>query len=296
MESEMTVYEQILKWMNLPLIHIGDAPLTLGGIAGGFIIFLVALFISAVVQKLLTRTATQHWKMNSGMTYALTRIVHYCIVIVGAVLAVQCVGLNLGTFAVVFGFLSVGIGFGLQNVTSNFIAGVMLLLERPINVGDMVRVEGEVGKVVQINMRSTIIETLDRISIIVPNSKFIEGNVVNWSHGDARVRVHCPVGVAYGSDTELVRKVLLKVADENQEVLKEPKPEVRFVQFGDSSLDFELLIWLNRPETQYAVHSRINFAIDAGFREAGIQIPFPQRDLHLKASPAVNEWVAQIKK
>lgn len=296
MDSETNVYGQILKWMNMPLIHIGETPLTLGGIAGSFFIVLAALFISAIIQRVITRNASARWKLNPGMTYALTRIIHYCILIAGAVLAAQCVGLNLGSFAVIFGFLSVGIGFGLQNVTSNFIAGLILLLERPINVGDMISVEGQAGVVIQINMRSTVIETFDRISIIVPNSKFIEGSVINWSHGDTTVRVHCPVGVAYGSDTAKVREVLLRVARENENVLKNPEPSVQFIKFGDSSLDFELLIWLSRPDIQKTVVSEINFAIDAAFREADIQIPFPQRDLHLKASPAVAEWIEKIKK
>lgn len=287
--NESSVYEQILKWMNLPLIHVGSSPVTLSGMMTAVIVFTIFLFLSGIVQKVLLKRVAAHLKMESGMTYALTRVVHYTMVVFGAVLAAQCVGLNLGAFGVMFGFLSVGIGFGLQNVTSNFIAGLILLLERPITVGDMISVEGQVGKVLQINIRTTVIETFDRVSIIVPNGKFIENSVINWSHGDPKVRVHCPVGVAYGSDLKKVKEILLRIAAENPDAIQDPAPDVLFLKFGDSSLDLDLVVWTGVPDNQGRMRNKINYAIYEAFAKEGIEIPFPQRDLHLKTTPSAVE-------
>lgn len=285
---DTSVYEQVLKWVNMPLIYLGQAPVTLGGIGSALIVFFIFLSLSSLIQRILVQRLASRWKIDSGMTYALSRIVHYSMIVFGAVMAAQCVGLNLGSLAVMFGFLSVGIGFGLQNVTSNFIAGVILLLERPINVGDKISVEGQIGKVLQINMRTTIIETADNLAIIVPNGKFIESSVINLSYGDPRVRVHCPVGVAYGSDVARVKEILLKVASENKEALKSPTPEVSFIKFGDSSLDFELLVWSPTPDQQGSIRSELNYAIDAAFRKNNIEIPFPQRDIHIRTAASAD--------
>ncbi|MCL5271540.1 MAG: mechanosensitive ion channel [bacterium] len=145
-------------------------------------------------------------------------------------------------------------------------------------------------------MRSSVIQTLDNVSLIVPNSKFIENNVVNWSHGDPTIRLHVPIGVAYGSDLEAVTRVLLQVAGANARVLKHPDPEARFQGFGDSALNFELLVWIDRPGEQYQIRSQINYAIDAAFRAAGISIPFPQRDLRLQSSEAVDQLARAIRR
>jgi len=276
--------EGVVKWMNRPLFYIGGSPVTFGGVGSAIFIILIALFLSALIQKVIISKLSRASRLKSGAAYAIGRVVHYLIVILATVIAAQCIGLNLGSLAVVFGFLSVGIGFGLQNITSNFISGLILLFERPIAVGDFVTVDEQRGTVKQINMRSSLIETLDNVRIIVPNSKFIEGNVTNWSHGSTRIRMHCPVGVAYGSNVPAVKEALLNVALGHKDVLKEPPPVVRFLGFGNSSLDFELLVWIDAPENQYAIHSDINYKIDDIFRESGITIPFPQRDLHIKSS------------
>jgi len=282
-------YTEIARWMNLPLFHVGETSVTLGGLGSAFLVFLASFFISAFVQHAIGNQLTQRFRISSGLAYAIKRTIHYLIVFLGVLLAFQCVGLNLSSFAILFGFLSVGIGFGLQNITANFIAGLVLLIERPISVGDFVKVGDQVGTVIHISMRSTLIRTMDNVSMIVPNSEFTSNLVTNWSHGDTRIRIHCPIGVAYGSDVPRVQEVLLRVADGHLEVLKEPNPEVRFLAFGDSSLDFDLLVWIDKPEKQFLIHSQINYAIDAAFREAKIQIPFPQRDLHLRWTPAVEQ-------
>jgi small-conductance mechanosensitive channel len=201
----------------------------------------------------------------------------------GAVLAFQFVGINLSGLAVIFGLFSVGIGFGLQNVTSNFIAGLILLVERPISIGDRVTIGDTEGNVKEIKIRSTTIQTLNNISYIVPNSEFISSTVINWSLGDPKIRLDIPVGVAYHSEPEKVREILIQVARDNAQVLKQPRPRVLFHGFGDSALNMELQVWVREPREFRVIRSDINFAIFGAFRAAGIQIPFPQRDVHIIA-------------
>jgi small-conductance mechanosensitive channel len=185
--------------------------------------------------------------------------------------------------AVIAGALGVGIGFGLQNIVSNFVSGLILLTERPIQIGARVDVGGTMGDVIRIGARSTTIVTNDNITIIVPNSEFITGRVINWSIGDPKVRFRIPIGVSYGSDPRVVERLLIEVAEANPHVLKNPEPTVRFVECADSSLNFELRVWsvdmVTRPG---ALRSELNFAIWDKFKQHGIEIPFPQRDLHLK--------------
>jgi small-conductance mechanosensitive channel len=287
MENTNSVFEKVMYWVNEPFLHIGQTPVTLGGIISAIIVFLLFLALSGLIERFLVTRMSKRLKLDSGTSYAIQKILHYAIILTGAALAFQCIGLSFGSLAVIFGFLSVGIGFGLKNIASNFISGIILLFERPISVGDFVTADDDVGHVVQIRMRSTIIRTLDNVSIIVPNSTFVEESVINWSHGDPKVRIHCKVGVAYGSDIPLVKKSLLEVAEVNEEVLKTPEPEARFLGFGDSSLDFDLLVWINQPRKEFLIRSQINYAIDDIFRKNKVTIPFPQRDLHLQMSPAV---------
>lgn len=287
---DMTL-ENFIKWINMPIIHVGGSPVTFSGLVSAGLIVLVAFIFSRLLQRVLEQTLRSRLKLSDGVIFSILRFLHYTILILGVVVAVQSIGLNLGSLAVIFGFLSVGIGFGLQNITSNFISGLILLVERPVSVGDFVNVAGQVGKVQNISMRSTIVLTLDNVSIIVPNSKFIEAEVINWSLDDPRVRIHCPVGVAYGSDTAKIREALMEVASSHREVLKNPTPEVRFLEFGNSSLNFDLLVWIDNPLRQDNVRSEINFAIDEAFRKRGIEIPFPQCDLNLRMTPALKEII-----
>lgn len=289
MQQKSSLLEKVMFWINEPFLHIGQTPVTLGGIVSAMIVFILFLFLSGLVEKFLMSRMSKQLKLTSGTSYAIQKIIHYIIILTGAGLAAQCIGLSFGSLAVIFGFLSVGIGFGLQNITSNFISGLILLFERPISVGDFVTVGGDVGVVVQIKMRSTIIRTLDNVSIIVPNSNFVESSVINWSLDDPTIRIHCKVGVAYGSDIALVQKVLLEVAEAHEGVLKTPAPEARLLNFGDSSLDFDLLVWILEPRKEFLIRSQINFAIDAAFKKNDIKIPFPQRDLYLHMSPAIEK-------
>jgi len=217
------------------------------------------------------------------MQYTLTRITHYLIMIIGAVVAFQFIGIDLTGLAIIVGFLSVGIGFGLQNITSNFVAGLILLLEQPIKIGDRVMVGDQEGDVMEINMRSTTIRTLKNVAVIVPNSEFVSSKLENWSYGDETVRLDIDVGVSYESDLEIVIRSLQEVAAEHPEVLKKPAFDVLHLGFGDSAWNMRLRVWLAHPRRHPEVRSDINCAIVRKFRQNGVEIPFPQRDLHVRS-------------
>ena len=277
----------LIQWLNKPLVHLAGVELSISSLTAAILIFILFLMASRLIRRMLKPWLNRQLRHSPGVAYAILRFIHYLIVAAGIFTAFRVIGLDLGSLALVLGFLSVGIGFGLQNITSNFISGLILLLERPISVGDFIRVGDHTGRVQEIRMRSTLILTQNSIAIIVPNSRFIEDDVVNWSHGSPRIRIHVPVGVAYGSDLDKVREALLQVAAEHPDVLKNPEPDVRFLEFADSSLNMDLLVWIDRPSDQFQIHSQINFAVDAAFRRADINIPFPQRDLNLQMTEAV---------
>lgn len=278
--------ESLNEILRFQVITIGDNVVTLEHILLFFIVLVTTSFVARVLRKLLNEHLL--FRMEPAPRYVLSRALQYAVWLVGILVALQVLGFNLTTITVVAGALGVGIGFGLQSVVGNFVCGIVLLFEQPIRIHDRVTVENVEGNVVDINFRSTTIITNDNISIIVPNSHFINNAVINWSHGDPKVRIHVPVGVAYGSDVQLVTQTLLEVASHTEGVLERPEAEVRFKEFGGSSLNFELLVWTTNAPLHLRLKSRLNYAIDAAFRSKGIQIPFPQRDVHLKSEPDVS--------
>jgi len=221
--------------------------------------------------------------LDRSLQYAISQIAANVVLVVGIFIVLQNTGIHLEALTVFAGAIGVGIGFGLQNITSNFISGLVILAERPITIGDRVEVAGVTGQVQKIRARSTVLVTNDNITTIIPNQKFIDSPVTNWTYGDPKVRFRVPVGVAYGSDVEKVRAALIEAAAEDPHTLEDPAPSVFFVEFGDSSLNFELVAWSdemsNRPRRY---RSDLNFAINRKLREAGIEIPFPQRDLNIR--------------
>jgi len=275
--------DEILNLFTKPLFQLGQTWISLATMVEFVVIVLLVVLISRVVRRVLRRRVLAHTKLDLGLQYAIARIVSYGVLVLGLLIGLETLGINLNSLTVLAGALGVGIGFGLQNIVSNFVSGLILLTERPIQIGDRVDVGGTMGDVVRIGARSTTIVTNDNITIIVPNSEFITGRVTNWSIGDPKVRLRFPVGVSYGSDPRLVEKLLLEAAAANPHVLIDPAPSVRFVEFGDSSLNFELRVWsidmVTRPG---ALRSELNFTICDKFKQHGIEIPFPQRDLHLK--------------
>ncbi len=192
---------------------------------------------------------------------------------------------DLTGVAVILGFLSVGIGFGLQYLAADVASGFILLFERPLRVGDRLKIEDMIeGRVENIRLRSTVIITNENLAVIVPNSKLTQNHVINYSYGHSQtVRINISVGVAYGSDVKTVAKALVEAASSVKEVLPDPPPRPHFQEFGDSSLNFQVRVWINQPHKHPQIRSKINFAIDEAFRKYNIEIPFPQRDLHLRS-------------
>jgi small-conductance mechanosensitive channel len=283
-------WAEIQKISNYPLIELGDSKLTLNNIIKLLVLLVLVLVTERFFRRLLRRRVLARTHLSAELQYAVSRFAGYCFIAIGFFFAFKVIHLDLSALAVVAGGLGVGIGFGLQNVVSNFVSGLIILAERPIAIGHRVEVGGVAGQVTRINLRSTNVLTNDNITIIVPNSNFITSPVTNWSYGDPKVRLRLPVGVAYGTDVEKLSRLLLEVAAENPSVLKEPASSVRFLGFGDSSLDFELAVWTiemaNHP-TRF--RSDLFFAVERKLRENQIEVPFPQRDLHLRSGKIVFE-------
>jgi potassium efflux system protein len=228
--------------------------------------------------------------MERGSREAVVTVLGYSGVLVAVLIALGVAGIDFANLAIIAGALSVGIGFGLQNIVNNFVSGLILLIERPVKTGDWIVVGGTEGHVKRIRIRSTQIQTFDRADVIVPNSELIASQVTNWMLRDSTGRVRVPIGVAYGSDTQKVKEILLKIAGEHPEVITNNPgqvPVVLFMDFGNSALNFELRIFVRDIDHRLQVKSDINFAVDAAFREAGIEIPFPQQDLHVKNWPGL---------
>jgi small-conductance mechanosensitive channel len=263
------------------LFRIGGTPVTVASLVSFFVFLALAFLLSKLLQRALGRVYRRR-QVDEGVQYALNRLLHYGIIALGAFLALDNLGISITGLAALGAILGVGIGFGLQNIAQNFVSGLILLLERPVKKGDFVEVGDTRGTVREIRARATIVTTLDNVDILVPNGQFITEPVINSTYNDRRVRIGVKVGVAYGSDTEKVRATLEGVAAGHTGVLEEPRPLVRFDDFGESSLDFTLLVWLSSPRTEPIVASELRFAIDRAFREAGIEIPFPQRDVRLR--------------
>jgi len=279
-----SLYQILRGFLNITLITVKGTPITPASIFTFLLIFFSFLFLAKLISRVLTRNVFPRFHLDEGVQYNFSRAIRYLIAITGAVVAFQFVGIDLGGLAVIFGLLSVGIGFGLQNVTSNFVSGIILLFERPIAVGDRITVGETEGDVMAINMRSTMIRSIDNITIIVPNTEFISGRVTNWSLGDKKVRLNIDVGVSYTSDLDTVLRSLLEVARESDKVLKSPPPLVHFMGFGDSSWNMRLRCWIANPKEHWQITSDINCTIVRKFRENGVEIPFPQRDLHVRSS------------
>lgn len=265
-----------------PLFRIGGTDVTVASLIAAGVILLAAWAASWLLQRGMGRVYRRRG-VDTGVAYALNRLLHYIILAVGLFVALDNLGFSITALAGLGAILAVGIGFGLQNIAQNFVSGIILLLERPVKQGDFVVVGDTRGTVRHIRARATIVTTLDNVDILVPNGQFITEPVVNQTYGDRYVRVRINVGVSYGSDTELVRRTLLRVAAEHPAVVKRDEITVLFREFGESSLDFTLIVWVDEPLDQARVASDLRFAINAAFRRERIEIPFPQRDLHVRS-------------
>ncbi len=248
---------------------------------------ILVLYLTNLVSWVLQALADAHYmtprKIDYGVQAALKRLLHYTLFTIGFFIAVSMASLDLQKFTIIAGALGVGIGFGLQNIVNNFVSGLILLFERPVKVGDTINIDDQWGTITRIGMRSTVFETLDRSEIIVPNSDLISQKVTNWTFTTNISRIVLTVGVAYGSPLDKVLEILTRVAQEHLEILKDPEPSAIFTGFGESSIDFELRVWISDINKRLKVKSELGQAVDRHFREEGITIPFPQRDLHLRS-------------
>ncbi len=266
------------------MIKLGESELTLVSLFKfGCLVLLVFLF-ERLLRRVLVNRFLRRTHLHPSMQYGVGKIVGYVFICIGFYIALKMVGIDLSSLAVIAGAIGVGLGFGLQNIISNFVSGIIILAERPVAIGDRVELGETGGVVAKISLRSTTIVTNDNITIIVPNSDFITSKVTNWSYGDPKVRIWVPFGVAYGTDTERLRTLMSEVAHENPAVLHEPPPELFFQGFGDSSLNFALGVWTAEMTSKpKRFRSDLNYAIERKLRENKIEIPFPQRDLHLRS-------------
>ena len=262
--------------------QIGSFTFSLSDIVFALLIFVIGLAVTRAMQRWLETRYLPHTRLDSGLKSSIRTGFGYIGVIIAGMVSFSLMGLDLQNIAIVAGALSVGIGFGLQSIVNNFVSGLILLAERPIKVGDWIVVGEAQGYVRHINVRATEIETFDRQTVIVPNSDLISGVVKNWMHDDTSGRIILAVGVSYNSDPEQVRDILMEIARENSELLAYPAPVVYFMEFGASSLDFELRAYLAQIDYSLSVKSELRFEIMRRFRAAGIEIPFPQRDLNLR--------------
>jgi len=290
----MNVPDMLQKWFefvfNGTWFQIGSTEINFSKLVGLILIFLIVHWLAHTTERVILRLVkpNESQTLNTSTIYALSRILRYIVWFLGAVIGLSFIGFDVGSLAILGGALGVGIGFGLQNIFSNFVSGIIILLERTLKVGDFVDLQsGVMGRVSEINMRYTRITTNDAVDIIVPNSEFINGRVINWTLGDMTRRVHIPFGVAYGTDKELVKTCALKAANKVPYTIEdnEHQSDVWLINFGDSSLDFELVVWvgIEGVRAPSKVSAKYLWQIETELGLAGVEVPFPQRDLHVRS-------------
>ena len=269
---------------------LGPVRLTALNVGGTILAIYVGFFLSRLIRSLMLGRIFPRTALDTGVQYTITTTMHYVILILAGLVALNILGFPLTNLALVAGALGVGIGFGLQNIVNNFLSGLILLFERPIKVGDMLVIDGQWGLVKEIRVRSTIFETFDRYVLIIPNSELVSNKVLNWTHYGAGInRLSLKVGVSYGSDVRQVTQLITEVCQANPRVVEVPPPQVFFEAYGDSSLNFNVWVHLRIPSDRIPATHELNSAIFEAFNAHGIEIPFPQRDLHIKEWPAALE-------
>jgi small-conductance mechanosensitive channel len=277
----------ILRVFTQSYFHIGHVAITPVLLFKVLAFVLLLSMVSRQTRRFMQSEVLVHTSMDLGQQFAIARITGYLIFVVGLMVGLESLGVDLSSLVVLGGAVGVGVGFGMQNIVNNFVSGLILLVERPIKLGDRVEVGETNGDVVRIAGRSTWVRTNENVVIIIPNSEFISTRVTNWTANDRQVRFSLSLGVSYSSRPEEVRELLMKVALAHPDVLRQPPPEVIFSGFGDSALNFELRVWtIRQVQTPLKLKSDLYFAVFAVFAEHNIEIPFPQRDLHLRSIAA----------
>ena len=264
-------------------LSLGDLTLSLGDfVAFGLVIWL-SLWLARAIAFVLQEDVYPRVRLARGLPYAISTMIRYAVISLGFLAAVSATGLSLDRFAILLGALGVGIGFGLQNVVNNFVSGLILLFERPIQVGDVVQLTDLHGRIERIGIRASVVRTWDGAEVVVPNGNLVSDPLTNWTLSDRRRRLELAVGVAYGTDPERVIDLITEVAKTHPDVLSDPVPVTLFFGFGDSSLDFSLRAWTGQYDEGLRIRSELAVAVNRALAEAGIEIPFPQRDLHLRS-------------
>ncbi|MFY0601434.1 MAG: mechanosensitive ion channel family protein [Cyclobacteriaceae bacterium] len=280
-----TISEGISSFIDIfsnPLFHLADSSISLGTIIYFISAFVILSFVAKRIRKLIVNRILSKTHMEAGVRASIGTTIRFLILAIGTIIIIQSAGIDLSALSLIAGALGVGIGFGLQNITDNFISGIIILFEKPIKIGDRIEVGDVQGDVVNISFRATEVKTNDNIIIIVPNSEFISSRVINWSHNDRNIRFRIPVGVSYKEDPEKVKKILLEVAEENPHVLSKPTPYIFFDEYGDNSINFMLAVWTStHADKPPVLKSELYYEIFRRFKEEGIEIPFPQRDIHI---------------
>ena len=295
----ITDYFPLTRQLRYKIFQTFAAPIFPLGERDYSIIQILELLALTVALWFAVRWATQLFKKrilvltgaDPGIQDIATTSLQYVLCLLGLIIILQVWGIDVSSLAILVSVLGVGIGFGLQNIANNFISGLIIAFERPIKIGDLIKLGDLIGTVERIGPRSTEVATLDRVSIIVPNSRFIDSEVINWSYGNPVSRLRIPIGVAYDSNVQQVRKALLQAVKNHRDILNYPAPQVWFQEFGDSSLNFDIFVWIREPHKQFKLRSDLNYRIEAILRRNGIEIPFPQRDLHLR-SPQIEGAIA----
>lgn len=282
-------------WMilNYPIIKLGNSSITTWAILLNLLAIMVFLLISTKIRNWLLTSISKRKDLNVSNWRAAITISYYALLIMGLIGILQTTGLDLSFFTVLTGAIGIGIGFGMQAIFSNFISGIVILLEKPLKLGDRIDIGEVSGNVQSISVRATTILTNDNVCIIVPNSDFISKQVINWSHSGNIVRVSISVGVAYDSDPDKVQELLLQVANSEPGVLDSPAPTVRLTDFGESCLNFSLLVWTSDyNDNKGALKSLLNFSVLKLFKAENIRIPYPQRDVHIFAENSTAKTIS----
>lgn len=266
--------------LDINLINFHGIEISIYHIAGLLLVGFGTWVILRIIKNLLHRRIDKD-HIDSGRGKAFFQLTRYVLVVIAIILGLEVVGVKFTILLAGSAAMLVGLGFGVQQIFNDIVSGIILLFEGTVSEGDIVELDSLVGRVRKIDIRTSKVETNDEIVIVVPNSKLVSENVINWSHKRGATRFKVPVGVAYGSDVDLVSKLLIEAATEHPKIVAEPRPSVRFASFGDSSLDFQLIFYSNDMFSIEFIRSDLRFSIDRKFRESGVTIPFPQRDVHL---------------
>ncbi len=276
--------EQIRKFLELPLLKIKDFELTLFDIVLVVLIFTISRLLVWSAQKFIKRNIFRRSTIDEGRQFTLLQLIKYFVYIIATLLALQAVGVQLSLLLAGSAALLVGIGLGLQQTFKDLVSGLILLFEGNVTVGDIIEVQALIGRVTAIGLRTSKIESRDAITFIVPNSRLLEDNVINWSHNKKLTRFNIPLLVSYNCDPDHVKKILLECVRGNRDVVEKPSPFVRFQDFGENGIRFELLFWTYNVWRIENLKSEIRFGIFKAFRANGIIIPFPQRDVHVRVN------------